>query len=55
VRAAKRLVNEASELGPREGLLLETELQLPLLGSKNQMEAAMAKMQKRTPSFDDID
>jgi enoyl-CoA hydratase/carnithine racemase len=54
-RAAKRLVNESAAMGPVEGLALETALQLPLLGSANQMEAALARMQQREPSFADVD
>lgn len=55
VRAAKRLINEATPLGPMEGLALETALQMPLLGSRNQMEAAQAVFQKRDPEFTDPD
>lgn len=55
VRAAKRLINEAWLMGPKEGLALETALELPLLGSKNQLEAAQAVFQKRDPVFDDPD
>jgi hypothetical protein len=36
-----------------EAFALETDEQLLLLGSPNQMEAAMAVMQKREPSFED--
>jgi len=53
VRAAKRLYDAAPELSVKEAFLLETELQVALLGSPNQMEAVMAKMQKREPSFRD--
>lgn len=53
VRAAKRLINEAWRMEPRESLALETELELPLLGSKNQLEAAQAIFEKRAPVFDD--
>ena len=35
------------------GVKLETELQVPLLGSPNQMEAVQANMMKRDPSFAD--
>ena len=55
MRAAKRLVNECAGMGPEEGLARETELQLPMLGSPNQMEAAMARMQKREPKFADVE
>ena len=53
IRAAKALYDRAPALGPAEALALETELQLPLLGSKNQLEAVQANMQKRAPVFED--
>jgi len=53
VRAAKRLINEAWNMGPKESLALETALQMPLLGSPNQMEAAQAVFMKRDPVFSD--
>jgi enoyl-CoA hydratase/carnithine racemase len=51
----KRLVDRAPLLSAREALLLETELQLSLLGSKNQIEAALAAMAKREAAFVDRD
>jgi hypothetical protein len=36
-----------------ESFLLETELQLGLLGTPNQVEAVMSVMEKRAPSFAD--
>jgi len=53
IRAAKRLINEAAEMDPAASLALETELQMPLLGSPNQMEAAQAVFEKRPPVFRD--
>jgi enoyl-CoA hydratase/carnithine racemase len=53
VRAAKRLINEAWTMGAKESLALETALQMPLLGSPNQMEAAQAVFMKRDPKFSD--
>lgn len=53
IRAAKKLLNEAADLPRAGGLKLETALQLPLLGSPNQMEAVQANMMKRDPSFAD--
>jgi enoyl-CoA hydratase/carnithine racemase len=53
IRAGKRLFDEAGDLGVEAGLRLESELQVPLLGSANQMEAVLANMQKRDPSFRD--
>ncbi|MDH3728827.1 MAG: crotonase/enoyl-CoA hydratase family protein [Myxococcales bacterium] len=53
IRAAKRLFNEAPGLSQADALKLETELQVALLGSPNQMEAVQANMMKRDPSFAD--
>ena len=44
VRAAKRLYAEAPALDPRAALALETELQVGLLGSHNQIAAVTAGM-----------
>ena len=54
IRAGKALYDRAAGLGAGDALALETELQLPLLGSRNQMEAVQANMQKREPRFDDV-
>lgn len=51
VRAGKRVLDRAWRLDDREGLRLETELQLALLGGRNQREAAMAGLEKRPPDF----
>ncbi len=53
IRAAKKLTCEAPSLDTAAALLLETELQLPLLGSPNQLEAVQATFAKRTPNFTD--
>lgn len=53
VRAAKRMMRDAPGLDTAAAFRLETELQVPLLGSPNQMEAVMANMQKRAPNFTD--
>lgn len=55
VRAAKRLWDDAEDLDLdlAGALARETELQVPLLGSANQLEAVAARMQKRAPSFRD--
>lgn len=53
VRHVKRLFNEVADLNAADALLLETELQLEVLGSKNQMEAVAANFQKRAPKFAD--
>ncbi|MBV8592665.1 MAG: crotonase/enoyl-CoA hydratase family protein [Caulobacteraceae bacterium] len=51
VRAAKRLLNAAVEVGPAEGLVHETREQLALIGSPNQAEAVRANLEQRTPVF----
>lgn len=51
IRAAKRLAN--LEAGAAETLLAETREQAALLRTPNQIEAVMANMQKRAPSFSD--
>lgn len=53
IRAAKRLLDETRRLDLERGLALEAELQRALLGSPNQVEAVMANLQKRAPSFSD--
>jgi enoyl-CoA hydratase/carnithine racemase len=53
IRAGKKLLNEAWSLPEAEALALEAKLQLPLLGSPNQVESAMANFEKREPRFKD--
>jgi enoyl-CoA hydratase/carnithine racemase len=53
IRADKRLFNESRIVSIEEGLALEAELQAGLIGSPNQIEAAMANAEKRAPSFKD--
>lgn len=53
VRANKRLFRECADLDETASLKREEELQLQLLGTPNQLEAVMAKIQKRVPSFSD--
>jgi len=53
IRAAKRLADEAPGLDLAAALRLETELQLGLLGTPNQMEAVQAVVGKRAASFRD--
>lgn len=50
IRASKKLVNQCWGNGP-EGLKLEAELQAPIIGSANQIEAVMAGMQKRPAKY----
>ena len=53
VRGIKQLCNEAFEAERAEALRLEAAAQLAVMGTPNQMEAAMANMQKRAPEFAD--
>jgi len=53
IRVGKRLLDESRTFDVATGLALEAKLQGLLLGSPNQMEAVMANMQKREPSFGD--
>ena len=53
IRAGKRLLNAAVDVGPAAGLLQETDEQVALIGGPNQVEAIMANMQKRPPAFAD--
>jgi enoyl-CoA hydratase/carnithine racemase len=53
IRAAKKLYARAPELGVRAAFELETELQVGLLGSPNQLEAVQAVFAKRAPVFSD--
>jgi enoyl-CoA hydratase/carnithine racemase len=51
IRASKRLLNDASVISPAEGLLMESREQDAIIGTPNQIEAVMAEMEKRSPSF----
>lgn len=53
IRAMKQLFNSAWRLTDADALALEADLQLGVLGRKNQLEAVMANVQKRVPEFDD--
>lgn len=53
IRAGKRMFEQTGELAVADRLARETELQLPLLGSPNQIEAITANFQKRAPKFRD--
>lgn len=53
VRAAKRLLNQATLADAARGLIQETAEQVALIGSPNQVEAVMANLQKREPLFSD--
>jgi enoyl-CoA hydratase/carnithine racemase len=54
IRSAKNLLDTSWQSNdPEADLLLETELQVALIGSANQMEAVMAGMKKEEPEFTD--
>ncbi|HEY2483062.1 MAG TPA: crotonase/enoyl-CoA hydratase family protein [Caulobacteraceae bacterium] len=54
VRAAKRLLNAVAQVtDPLTGLAQETEEQVALIGSPNQIEAVKANLEKRAPVFTD--
>jgi enoyl-CoA hydratase/carnithine racemase len=53
IRAAKRILNAAVAVDAETGLTMETVEQVRLIGSKNQVEAVMANLQKRAPAFAD--
>ena len=55
IRAGKQLLDSAGALSVADAFLLETELQLGLIGSANNMEAVQANMMKRAPNFVDPD
>ena len=55
IRAGKRLLNEAWNAPPAQALLLETELQIGLMGSPNQIAAVTAGMTKEPAVFADPD
>jgi enoyl-CoA hydratase/carnithine racemase len=53
IRAAKRLLNLSAQGDQRTVLISESEEQVALIGSRNQIEAVRAKFENRTPSFSD--
>lgn len=53
IRGAKKLFEECWADDVKQGFELEAKLQQAIIGGKNQQEAVMAKMQKRTPKFSD--
>ena len=50
---AKKVCNEANYLNAEEGLLLESIEQESIKGTKNQIEAVMAALEKRAANFED--
>jgi enoyl-CoA hydratase/carnithine racemase len=55
IRAGKQLLDSAGALLVADAFLLETELQVRLIGSANNMETVQANMMKRPPNFTDPD
>jgi enoyl-CoA hydratase/carnithine racemase len=53
VRAAKKLLNESGLVSVAEGLANEFNASAKLMGTVNQVEAVVARMQKRKPAFTD--
>lgn len=53
IRAAKTLLNEVWHGDPQRGLLMESELEMKIIGSPNQVEAVSANFGKRAPEFKD--
>lgn len=51
IRGIKTLVEEVWTMAPGAGLRREAEIQAPIIGAPNQIEAVMANMQKRAPQF----
>jgi enoyl-CoA hydratase/carnithine racemase len=55
IRAAKRLLNRSGLVPLAEGLANEMSASAGIMGGANQIEAVMAKLQKRPPQFVDVD
>ena len=55
IRAGKRLLEEAWHADAATGLALEARLQGKLIGSRNQVEAVKASLEKRAPRFENAD
>lgn len=53
IRAAKKLLNTSGLVPLAEGLANEMAASSKLMGSKNQIEAVMSKLEKRTANFTD--
>jgi len=54
IRAAKKLLNEVWHGDSARGLLMESELEMTLIGTPNQLEAVAANFEKRTPKFKEL-
>ena len=55
IRAAKALFAGVSAVSAEEGLALEERTQRTLMRTPNQIEAVRANLEKRVPSFADIE
>lgn len=53
VRAAKKLLNQSGLIPLAEGLANEMAASGGLMGTRNQIEAVMSKLEKRTANFED--
>ena len=53
IRAAKQLLNQSAFVSTADGLQAEFQASARLMGTKNQIESIMAKLQKRQPIFAD--
>ena len=53
LRKREQLLNESALVSVREGLANEFNASAQLMGTKNQIEAVVAKLQRRAPQFDD--
>ncbi|MFT6408391.1 MAG: enoyl-CoA hydratase/carnithine racemase [Arenicella sp.] len=53
IRAAKKIIDAANYQTAQQGLLMESVEQDKIMGTPNQIEAVMAELQKRKPSFKD--
>lgn len=51
IKHGKRLLRESAKMNSAQGLALEARLQSELVGTPNQLEAAMSNLQKREPNF----
>jgi len=51
IKRGKKLLRDSARMSVAEGLVLEARLQSELVGTPNQIEAAMANLQKRKPKF----
>jgi len=51
IKRGKRLLRDSARLNTAQALALEAHLQSELVGTPNQMEAAMANLRKRKPQF----